>query len=73
MYSIGTILPDTEGRNVEYKAGGGNYPVTVLPSVVTVSTSYTLYSTKHVYKCKMNGDVGMGCIVRKIMETRKPP
>ena len=33
MYSIGTILPATESRNVEYKTGGGNYPLKVLPSV----------------------------------------
>ncbi|CAI8024075.1 Schlafen-like protein 1 [Geodia barretti] len=32
MYSIGTILPATESRNVEYKTGGGNYPLKVLPS-----------------------------------------
>ena len=33
MYNIGTVLPATESRNVEYKTGGGNYPLTVLPSV----------------------------------------
>ena len=33
MYRIGTILQATESRSVEYKAGGGNYPLTVLPSV----------------------------------------
>ena len=33
VYKIGAILRATESRNMEYKAGGGNYPLTVLPSV----------------------------------------
>lgn len=33
IYRIGSILQATESRNVEYKAGGGNYPLKVLPSV----------------------------------------
>lgn len=32
IYRIGSILQATESRNVEYKAGGGNYPLKVLPS-----------------------------------------
>lgn len=31
-YRIGTVLQKTESRHVEYKTGGGNYPIHVLPS-----------------------------------------
>ena len=32
VYKVGSVLPKTESRYVEYKNGGGNYPTTVLPS-----------------------------------------
>ena len=31
-YKIGSVLKKTESRFVEYKSGGGNYPILILPS-----------------------------------------
>ena len=43
QYKIGSVLPfvNRESRTVEYKTGGGNYPLTILPLVNTHTHTHT--------------------------------
>ena len=56
MYQLGALMPARESRVVEYKAGGGNYAINILPTHINKYGSAFLNSSGGTLCIGVNDD-----------------